>query len=162
MKKFLFFFSVIFALIAIHLVADPKLIKKNLKVMIHQIQTHFQNVRHLTIDEARQLKSPIILDVRSKKERNISVIPNSQSLDSSQVLDPKKPVLVYCTIGYRSSLHVQKLTKQGYDAFNLEGGILSWAHAGGNLLTTEGKPTKMVHTYGPLWNLLPEGYQGVH
>ncbi len=35
----------------------------------------------------------------------------------------KKEVVVYCTIGYRSSSYAAKLREQGFDAKNLEGSI---------------------------------------
>jgi len=45
-------------------------------------------------------------------------------------IDPERPVLVYCRSGSRSGMAVAALRGAGYDARNLEGGILAWAAAG--------------------------------
>ncbi len=45
-------------------------------------------------------------------------------------IDPERPVLVYCRSGNRSGMAVAALRGAGYDAHNLEGGILAWAAAG--------------------------------
>ena len=38
----------------------------------------------------------------------------------------KTEVVVYCTVGYRSSAYAAKLREQGFDAKNLEGSIVRW------------------------------------
>jgi len=70
-------------------------------------------------------------------------------------------IVVYCTIGVRSGRYVKRLIKDGYDAYNLKGGILAWAHAGGRFVDKTGKETRRVHVYGKRWNLLPKGYEGI-
>ena len=69
-----------------------------------------------------------------------------------------RQMVTYCTIGYRSGLYAQQLRKDGFDAINLRGSILSWAHAGQSLENTAGE-TRRVHVYGRKWDLLPEGYE---
>ena len=44
-------------------------------------------------------------------------------------------ILVYCTVGCRSGAYTKKLQKQGFNAFNLYGGVLAWALEGGIFLT---------------------------
>ena len=46
--------------------------------------------------------------------------------------------IAYCTIGHRSGLYAQKLQQQGINVFNLEGSLLAWTHAGGELVNAEG------------------------
>ena len=70
-------------------------------------------------------------------------------------------IVAHCTIGYRSGKYVAKLQRQGLDALNLKGSILSWVHAGQPVVTFEGEETKRVHVYGQKWDLLPQGYKAV-
>lgn len=37
-----------------------------------------------------------------------------------------KTVVCYCTVGYRSSAYAAKLRQQGWEAKNLEGGVIRW------------------------------------
>lgn len=45
-------------------------------------------------------------------------------------LDKALPVLLYCRSGRRSAAAAAKLSKAGYQVFNLAGGFLAWAEAG--------------------------------
>ena len=105
----------------------------------------------------------VIVDVRTEQERAVSMIAgavtksefeaNQRALDSRE--DVK--VIAYCTIGYRSVQYVEKLRKDGYDAYNLRGSILAWTHAGG-ALETRGEETRRVHTFGKTWDLASSAY----
>ena len=72
-------------------------------------------------------------------------------------------VVIFCTAGYRSGVAAKQLQAQrpALRARNLEGGILAWVHAGGDVVDEEGKPTTRVHVYGSTWNLLPHTHTGV-
>jgi rhodanese-related sulfurtransferase len=103
----------------------------------------------------------IIVDVRSPRERAVSVIPGSMSKEEFEArLEEarEKHILVYCTAGCRSGAYAQKLRKRGLDAFNLRGGVLAWALGGGTFVAPDGQPTDHVHVYGRRWNSLPSGY----
>jgi rhodanese-related sulfurtransferase len=106
----------------------------------------------------------IIVDVRSPRERAVSVIPGSLSKEEfeSRLEEAReKHILVYCTAGCRSGAYAQKLRKRGLDAFNLQGGVLAWALGGGTFVALDGQPTDHVHIYGRRWNSLPSGYTPV-
>jgi rhodanese-related sulfurtransferase len=106
---------------------------------------------------------PVVVDVRSDEERDVSTIPGALSreeFEGRQAELSGREVVTYCTIGYRSGLYTEKLRGQGWNASNLRGSILAWAHAG-QALERGGEPTKRVHVYGRSWNLLPEGYEPV-
>ena len=48
------------------------------------------------------------------------------------------------------------------DALNLAGSILAWVDSGFDVVDpTTGEATTRVHTYGPQWDVLPSGFQGV-
>ena len=42
-------------------------------------------------------------------------------------LDPRRPLYVICRVGGRSAQVAAWLNQQGYDARNVEGGMLAWA-----------------------------------
>ena len=69
-------------------------------------------------------------------------------------------IVAYCTIGARSGEFAAEIQQQGWKVRNLEGSILAWTHAGGELVGPDG-PTKKVHVYGRRWNLAADGYEAV-
>ena len=116
----------------------------------------------ITAKEATQNhKKYLFVDARSKEERSISTIPGSITPSQLESTVLNKPVIIYCTIGYRSGKLTAKLIEKGYkDIYNLEGGILAWTWANGPLIDINQKQTKKVHTWSDDWNLLPKNYQG--
>lgn len=106
----------------------------------------------------------VFVDVREPAERAVSVIPGALTLEEF-LADPARaagrPVIVYCTIGYRSGVAAERLRARGVPAVNLAGGILAWLHAGGPLVA-DGKPTDRVHVYGAQWDLAPSACRGVY
>lgn len=107
-------------------------------------------------------KKIIIVDVRPEKEMNVSKIPGAISLSKfNEIKDDLKnhTVVAYCTIGHRSAKFVKKILLTHPKAQNLEGSILSWLHAGGNLVGSDEKPTRNVHVYGKSWDLAPSEYK---
>ncbi|MDP3981064.1 MAG: rhodanese-like domain-containing protein [Chlamydiota bacterium] len=112
----------------------------------------------------QDLSEWVILDVRSKSERDISIIPgaiDAETFDLKKDTFRNKKILVYCTIGCRSGAYGRVLQKKGYHAVNLRGGVLAWAFEGKLFVTREGHRTKKVHVYGEKWNVLPEGYEPI-
>lgn len=106
----------------------------------------------------------IIVDVRSPRERAVSVIPGAlgkEEFEARLEEAREKHILVYCTAGCRSGAYAQKLRERGLEAFNLQGGVLAWALGGGTFVTLDGQPTDHVHVYGRRWNSLPPGYKPV-
>ncbi len=61
--------------------------------------------------------------------------------------EARRPVLVYCTAGWRSAEATLELRDAGVEAYNLEGGILAWAIAGGTLVDSQGAPSRRIHAY---------------
>ena len=89
----------------------------------------------------KQISSGIqLLDVRSKDEWDEGHLKGAKLLPISEddfagkakaILDPKKPVLVYCRSGKRSERAAKDLRKAGFaPVYEMEGGILAWEKAG--------------------------------
>jgi sodium/bile acid cotransporter 7 len=115
---------------------------------------------------AERLDDPdlVVVDVRDAREREVSTLPGALSteefLQGGDELEGRR-VVTYCTVGYRSGLFAEELRAKGWDVANLEGSILGWTHAGGELVDREGRPTRRVHVYARRWNLAAEGYEPV-
>jgi rhodanese-related sulfurtransferase len=106
----------------------------------------------------------VLVDVRPEQERRVSQIAGALDLDSyaASTLPPEAVVVAYCTVGERSGRFAREQRERGIDARNLTGGILGWAHEGGDLVDAEGEPTRRAHVYGPRWDLLPVDWEGIH
>jgi len=100
-----------------------------------------------------------LLDARERPEFEVSHLPAAQYIGYNQVEDkvldklPKdKPVVVYCSVGYRSEKIGEKLKSMGFSqVYNLYGGIFEWKHKGYAIEDDAGKPTEKVHAYNKDW-----------
>jgi len=140
---------------------------KIIEEMANTIQKKFPSVQNITVDDSihnPKFSDSVFLDVRSENEKKVSIIPQSISMDQfnkNSKLYKNKKIIVYCTIGYRSSEKVIELSKKGFKAYNLKAGILAWAEQG-LLFEKNGTETKKVHVYAEAWNFLPKDYEGVY
>jgi len=124
------------------------------------VRTKFPLVRQLQPAELaawlkeEQRRKPILLDVRTQAEFQVSHLPGARRVEPDArtgnveaTLDPNRPVVLYCSFGFRSSALAEKLMKAGMtDVFNLEGSIFAWANEG-RPLERDGQPTSKVHPY---------------
>jgi rhodanese-related sulfurtransferase len=106
---------------------------------------------------------PILLDVREVEEFEVShlagaknVTPNAKVDEIRAVVASGRPVVVYCSVGYRSSALAQRLAKGGLtNVFNLEGSIFQWANEGRPLVSGDAEaPAKKVHPYNKRYGVL--------
>jgi rhodanese-related sulfurtransferase len=113
------------------------------------------------LDSGKEL---LLVDVRKPEEQAVSMIPGAitqKDFERRQESFRDRPVVTYCTAGYRSGLYAKKLMKQGWQVRNLEGSLLSWTHAGGPLVDSDGQPTRRVHVYSADWSLEASSYEPV-
>lgn len=93
--------------------------------------------RDVTVTQAREMleKNPqiFLLDVRTPGEyrqvrlEGARLIPIDQLLQRLGELPKDRPILVYCTVGARSSQVFRYLAGQGYpEVYNLYGGLSAW------------------------------------
>jgi rhodanese-related sulfurtransferase len=77
-----------------------------------------------------------VLDVRLEEERDEGRLAGDVHIELMELsarageIDPSRPVLVYCRSGSRSAMAVAALRTAGFDAHNLQGGMLAWTAAG--------------------------------
>jgi rhodanese-related sulfurtransferase len=130
------------------------------------VRTEFPEVEHISAEDLRLRLdsgrgSPMVLDVRTAEEYEVShlkgairVDPDGELPDFLRTLDHEASVVAYCSVGYRSSRLVERLTKEGFtDAKNLEGSIFEWANKG-YPVERDGAPVQEVHPYDAEWGRL--------
>lgn len=116
-----------------------------------------------TQDFARWLEDPakpqpVILDARTEAEYAVSHLENAQRIDpydpNVAVLASKDtPIVVYCSVGYRSARIAQQLGQAGFShVYNLEGSLFKWANEERPFFRDH--PTLLVHPYDQLWGRL--------
>lgn len=131
------------------------------------IRTQFSNVRHLSVDElANWLESdqkPHLLDARTEAEYQVSHLHNAERIDpdthdfSDLKLPLETPIVVYCSVGYRSARVVDRLQQAEFtQVMNLEGSIFEWANEG-KPVYSQGQQVRRVHPYSPVWGYLLRG-----
>lgn len=106
----------------------------------------------------------VLVDVRSSYEREISSLPGAISKEVFAVKMQNfkdKKVVGFDTLGKRSIAWVTNMRAQGFEAYNLHGGILAWAHAGGEFVNAQGMPSKKVHVYAEAWDMLPDSFEAI-
>lgn len=89
-------------------------------------------------NNAITLKTGLLLDVRTPEEYATAHLEGATNIDwdggffdfEVGKLDKETPLLIYCRSGGRSGDAVQRLEKNGYKVYNLDGGILDWMDKG--------------------------------
>ena len=102
----------------------------------------------------------VLLDTRSVEEFKVSHLHGALFLDYRRftkhqvdTLNRNVPIVVYCSVGYRSERIGEKLIALGFrNVANLYGGIFEWVNKGNAIVDANGKPTLKVHTYNENWS----------
>jgi rhodanese-related sulfurtransferase len=129
-----------------------------------QVARALSDVPGVRAEQVRARSGAVVLvDVRPAVEREVSVIAGAISVDELEAQAEQlagRELVLYCTIGARSGAATRVMRERGFDAYNLEGGVLAWTHVGG-ALERQGRPTHEVHVWSARFNLVADGYQGV-
>ena len=104
---------------------------------------------------------PVLLDARALKEFKTSHLHDAkfagsekEVLKAIQDLNHGHPIVVYCSVGYRSSKLAAQLKDRGFkDVYNLEGSIFQWANEG-RPVYSKGVEVKQVHPFDREWGKL--------
>lgn len=127
------------------------------------VRWRFTNVRSISTnvlaDWLEQPNLPTLLDVREAEEFAVSHLPNTYHTPTVEAVhhlpvEADTPIVVYCSVGYRSAQFVQQLQDAGFSqAMNLEGSIFQWANEGRSLVRDR-QPVQAVHPYAAVWKVL--------
>src|SRR4051812_32225143 len=77
-----------------------------------------------------------LVDVREPYERDAGHVAGSRHVPlaeltaSAPTIDPLRPVVFVCRVGGRSAMAAWSFARAGYDAHNLDGGMVGWAASG--------------------------------
>ena len=135
------------------------------KIVKRWVRSSFPTVRQISTAElAAQIKNnpPLLIDARQRAEYAVSHLPSAQQSKTVEAVEASgvsrdTPIVVYCSIGYRSSRLAQQLAAAGYSAANLEGSLFQWANEG-RPLAASGQLTCQIHPYSAIWGRLLESH----
>ena len=113
------------------------------------------------LDESPQRENLLLFDAREPEEYAVSHLQGTQpapskdeALKALQGVSSNQRIVLYCSVGYRSSELAQFLMKKGYtEVYNLEGSIFAWANEGRPVYRGKER-VKVVHPYDRIWGRL--------
>lgn len=103
----------------------------------------------------------LLIDTRAKGEYLVSHLPGAIWAESPaqlraavRAVPATQLIVLYCSVGVRSSKAVAMLMRDGgHTVVNLRGSIFQWANEG-RALEADGKPAAQVHPYNRAWGQL--------
>ncbi|MCE7992226.1 MAG: rhodanese-like domain-containing protein [Roseivirga sp.] len=120
----------------------------------------YHGVKNCTSQEATSLlndQALLILDVRQREEYEVSHLKGAVLADDVdfESLETDQRILVYCTVGFRSTELGTTLTNNGFShIYNLDGGLIGWKNQGQPVYNQREQPTDSVHVYSGLFGFL--------
>ncbi len=129
----------------------------SLDEVIADVSRSYPKIEHIDADQLINMQDTMLIDTRSIEEYRLSHLAGAlwaEDLSSLLQLLEKNGatpanIVLYCSVGMRSSHLAQQLKQQKIIAKNLRGGIFAWANQGRPL---EG--SSQVHPYDETWGLL--------
>jgi len=136
-------------------------------VLKQSLRHRFQRVEWITTEQLadwlanRNRPPPVLLDVRTEGEWNVSHLPGARRVDPNASVEQaaagaakEASIVTYCAVGYRSGDLATKLRAAGFtNVRNLEGSIFQWANEHRPLVRGDEQVTT-VHPYSSLWGRL--------
>jgi rhodanese-related sulfurtransferase len=138
------------------------------------LRSQFPQVQWITTreladwQEDRQRQQPMLLDVRTQEEWNVSHLPNARRIEPgasaeavASDISKDTPIVTYCAVGYRSAQVAKRLRATGFTQVqSLDGGIFEWANEH-RPLVRDGERETRVHPYNQFWaRLLKDEVRG--
>jgi rhodanese-related sulfurtransferase len=129
------------------------------RLMLRGLLSH--SVPETGVQEAARDSARILfLDAREPDEYAVSHIKNAVfagydhfDLKNLPAMAPDQPIVVYCSVGYRSEKIAEKLRAAGYNRVsNLYGGIFEWVNQGFPVYDQNGR-TERVHAFDRSWGV---------
>ncbi|HSH95969.1 MAG TPA: sterol desaturase family protein [Roseimicrobium sp.] len=131
------------------------------------IREEFREIPRISPSELSEWMSdtsrpaPLLLDVRTEAEFAISHLPGAQRVDPTasirsllSSLPSDRRLVLYCSIGYRSSQTAEQLMRLGRtNVIGLDGSIFAWANAGLPLVSNN-VPTVLVRPFSDSYSAL--------
>ena len=162
--RVILFFSLSYLLLAQVTYADT-VSEKRWEDTLSMVREDFPRVQHISTDELAAILEEhtdfTLLDTREPEEYEVSHIQGAILAegvrDALKVLKDKSRedlVIVYCSVGYRSSNIAKKLTRRGFtNVVNVEGSLFKWANENRPVFSGD-KVVDKVHPYDEDWGRL--------
>lgn len=129
-------------------------------IMLKGLLSHTVPEINVTKADSLMQNGAAFIDARESAEYKVSAIENafwvgydSLNLHVLSNLNKNTPLVVYCSVGYRSEKVAEKLINQGFtEVYNLYGGIFEWVNQGKSVYHN-GNETKRVHGFSKVWGI---------
>lgn len=132
--------------------------------LIKMIREEYPTVKQITTQQLAELLStadkekPLLLDARENAEYAVSHLQNALhaataegAVEVLKYIEKDHNIVVYCSVGYRSSKLARRLQAMGYtNVWNLEGSIFKWANEG-RPLYKGGQLVHHAHPFNKEW-----------
>ena len=132
---------------------------KSYNLLLKKLLKH--DVPEISVDSLNKIKgSVLLLDAREITEYNVSHLSEAKyvgykdfNVDSIHNTNKNQPIVVYCSVGYRSEKITEKLMNAGFtNVQNLYGGIFEWKNKKLDVYDAHGV-TNNVHPYNSTWGI---------
>lgn len=135
---------------------DPRKLRRS-------IAARFPGVRWIeTLELGRRMSSahaPLLLDARTPEEHALGHLSGAHRVDPGATdfaelgVKSTEPIVVYCSVGYRSAALCERLQRAGYsDVRNLRGGIFQWANEQREIRGADQR-VRRIHPFSRVWSL---------
>ncbi len=126
--------------------------------VLWHISQQYPTVQTMTrqelVEKINGNQPPMLIDARTADEYATSHLPGALWAAQWQAPSVKQPIVVYCSVGWRSAALCEQLQRAGYEqVWNLNGGIFAWANAHFSL-EQAGRSVRIVHPYNARWGEL--------
>ena len=120
--------------------------------MIRQLISLFRRPAAIPATQAHQAvaEGAVLLDIRERDEWRAGHAPQARHVALSQLEDhlgdlpADRPIVTVCRSGRRSAIAAHLLTRHGYTASNLAGGMNAWTTTGLPVITNDNKPGQII------------------
>lgn len=138
---------------------DDRIIDVRYAKKLNQLLTH--SVPEISCkDLSSNFEKYILLDTRNYNEYNISHLKNAiwvgyRQFDISELdkISKDRPIVCYCSVGYRSEKIAQKLIRHGFkNVQNLYGSLFEWANQNLPIYNNQHIITDSIHGYNRNWS----------
>ncbi len=86
-----------------------------------------------------------LVDVRTPEEHVAGRISGDEHIELEELatragsLDRERPLVFYCRSGARSAMATNAFREAGFEAYNLDGGLLAWVESGLSIEPEDGR-----------------------
>lgn len=164
-------FATLMLLLTLGLLSGTSFSGPSWRILKAAIRQQFLNVPQISLETFEHQRSDrtLVVDVRRPEEYAVSHLQGAVNLQDADAIlrqvqaQAATEIVVYCSVGYRSSRMAQTLQQKGWQRVaNLEGSIFEWANSGRPVYRNN-QPVQVVHGYNNTWGkLLNSAYHPDH